>query len=56
MDLRTIPAVVGGDETKRHGVVLAKSGPAKQVRHQNGESLFAARTKCPGLTVVPPDF
>ena len=25
VDLRTIPAVVGGDETKRHGVVLAKS-------------------------------
>ena len=25
VDLRTIPAVVGGDEAKRHGVVLAKS-------------------------------
>lgn len=29
VDLRTIPAVVGGDEAKRHGVVLAKSAPAK---------------------------
>ena len=29
VDLRTIPAVVGGDEAQRHGVVLAKSGPAK---------------------------
>ena len=56
VDLRTIPAVVGGDETKRHGVVLAKSGPAKQYGIKTGESLFAARTKCPGLTVVPPDF
>ena len=56
MDLRTIPAVVGGDETKRHGVVLAKSGPAKQYGIKTGESLFAARTKCPGLTIVPPDF
>ena len=31
-DLRTIPAVVGGDEEKRHGVVLAKSLPAKKIR------------------------
>ena len=30
--------------------------PRQAVRHQNGESLFAARTKCLGLTVVPPDF
>ena len=55
-DLRTIPAVVGGDEAKRHGVVLAKSGPAKKYGIQTGESLFAARAKCPGLTIVPPDF
>ena len=55
-DLRTIPAVVGGDEAKRHGVVLAKRGPAKKYGIQTGESLFAARAKCPGLTIVPPDF
>ena len=53
---RSIPAVVGGDEAKRHGVVLAKSTPAKKFGIQTGESLFAARVKCPGLTVVPPDF
>lgn len=56
VDLRTIPAAVGGDEEKRHGVVLAKSLPAKKYGVQTGESLFAARRKCPGLTVVPPDF
>ena len=56
VDLRTIPAVVGGDEAKRHGVVLAKSTPAKKFGIQTGESLFAARAKCPGLTIVPPDF
>ena len=56
VDLRTIPAVVGGDEEKRHGVVLAKSLPAKQYGIRTGESLFAARAKCPGITVVPPDF
>lgn len=56
VDLRSIPAVVGGDEEKRHGVVLAKSLPAKRYGIRTGESLFAARAKCPGLTVVPPDF
>ena len=56
VDLRTIPAVVGGDEAQRHGVVLAKSGPAKKYGIKTGESLFAARTKYPGIKVVPPDF
>ena len=55
-DLRTIPAVVGGDEESRHGVVLAKSIPAKKFKIHTGESLFSARAKCPGLTVTPPDF
>lgn len=35
-DLRTIPAVVGGDEEKRHGVVLAKSLPAKNTASAPG--------------------
>lgn len=29
IDLRTVPAIVAGDPEKRHGVVLAKSIPAK---------------------------
>ena len=29
IDLRTIPSIVGGDQEKRHGIVLAKSIPAK---------------------------
>ena len=56
VDLRTIPAAVGGDEKSRHGVVLAKSVPAKAFGIRTGESLFAARTKCPKLVVTPPDF
>lgn len=56
VDLRTIPSVVGGDEEKRHGVVLAKSLPAKKYGIQTGESLFSARLKYPQLTVTPPDF
>ena len=51
VDLRTIPSVVGGDEAKRHGVVLAKSTPAKKFGIKTGESLFAARTKCPEMCI-----
>ena len=29
LDIRTIPAIIGGDESQRHGVVLAKSNIAK---------------------------
>ena len=56
LDLRTVPSAVGGDEEKRHGVVLAKSGPAKKFGVRTGESLFSARLKCPQLVVTPPDF
>lgn len=56
LDLRKIPAAVGGDESKRHGVVLAKSEEAKKYGIHTGESLFSARKKCPSLVVVPPDF
>lgn len=55
-DLRTFPSVIGGNEAERHGIVLAKSVPAKAFRIQTGESLANARRKCPGLTIVPPDF
>lgn len=54
-DLRDIPAVIGGSEKSRHGIVLAKSTPAKAYQIHTGESLFSARRKCPELVVVPPD-
>lgn len=54
VDLRDVPSVVGGDEKNRRGVVLAKSVPAKKLGIITGEPLFAARSKCPHLIVVPP--
>lgn len=54
-DLRDIPAVIGGSEKSRHGIVLAKSTPARAYQIHTGESLFSARRKCPNLQVVPPD-
>ncbi|WBW98643.1 DNA polymerase Y family protein [Oceanirhabdus sp. W0125-5] len=56
VDLREIPSVVGGDPKSRHGIVLAKSIPAKKYGIKTGESLMESRIKCPKLTVVPPRF
>ncbi len=54
-DLRLIPSVVGGDEESRHGIVLAKSVPAKKYGIETAEPLASARRKCPGLVIVPSD-
>jgi len=51
IDIRTIPAVIGGDEEKRSGIVLAKSHKAKEFGIVTGETLYSARKKCPGLQV-----
>ena len=56
LDLRTVPSVVGGDESSRRGIVLAKSIPAKNLGIQTGETLYSARTKCKNLIVIPPDY
>lgn len=55
-DLRDFPAIIGGDEAKRHGIVLAKSIPAKRYGIITGESLLEARLKCPDLLVIPPNY
>lgn len=55
-DLRSIPSIVGGDQKKRHGIVLAKSIPAKKYGIQTGEAIVTAIKKCPALVVVPPDY
>ena len=42
VDLRTIPAIIGGDMAKRRGVVLAKSIPAKKYGIVTGSSMRCA--------------
>lgn len=54
-DLRLIPSIVGGDMSTRHGVVLAKSIPAKAYGITTGEPVINAFRKCPGLVSVAPD-
>lgn len=55
-DIRLVPSVVGGDPSKRTGVVLAKSIPAKKYGVNTGEPISMAMRKCKDLVVAPPDF
>lgn len=56
LDLRTIPSAVGGDAKSRHGIVLAKSTPAKKYGISTAETLANALRKCPELVIVPSRF
>lgn len=56
VDLRTIPSAVGGDKEKRHGIILAKSIPAKRYGIRTAETLNDALKKCPDLVIVPPRY
>ncbi len=54
--LQNKPVVVGGDESTRHGIVLAKNQIAKKYKIPTGAALWQARQLCPGLEVIPPDY
>jgi len=56
LDLRDIPSVIGGDQEKRRGIILAKSLSAKQYGIQTGQSIIEAKQKCPELLIVPPNY
>ena len=55
VDLRTIPSIIGGNQESRHGVVLAKSVPAKKYGIVTGEPVVNALRKCPDLVMAPPN-
>lgn len=55
IDLRKIPSIIGGNQESRHGVVLAKSIPAKRYGIKTGEPVANALRKCPTLLIKPPD-
>lgn len=56
IDIRDIPAIIGGDREARHGIVLAKSTLAKQCGVTTGEPIVKALQKCPGLYIAKPNF
>ncbi len=55
-DLREIPSAVAGDIKKRHGIILAKSTPAKKFGVRTGDTISDAKRLCPNLVLVPPHY
>lgn len=55
-DIRNSYAVIGGDVKARHGIVLAKSNPAKKQGVVTAETLYSAKKKCPALRIYEPNF
>ena len=53
-DIRMLDAIIGGDISKRHGVVLAKSQSAKRYGIRTGEPVVSAMKKCPHLQSFSP--
>ncbi len=56
IDYRNIPSIVAGNPRKRHGIVLAKSIPAKRYGIKTADTIYSARQKCPNLKIVAPDY
>lgn len=56
VDIRTIPSIIGGDEERRSGIVLAKSPIAKKFGIVTGEPIYFAKKKCNKLEVFSGDF
>lgn len=56
IDIREIEAIIGGDESRRAGIVLAKSMPAKKKGVVTAETIYSAKKKCPKLQMFPPNY
>ena len=56
IDIRKIPSIIGGDEERRSGIVLAKSPIAKKFGIVTGEPIYFAKKKCNKLEVFPVNF
>ena len=54
--LREVPLAVGGREEARHGIILAKNDLAKAYKIKTGETLREAKTKCPSLCIIHPNY
>ena len=55
-DIKDKAVVVGGSQSDRHGVVLAKNYKAKSFGIKTGDTLFEARQKCPDVVYVEAHF
>ena len=55
VDIRNIEAIIGGDESERRGIVLAKSMVAKARGVKTAETIRDAKRKCNNLQIFPPN-
>ena len=55
IDIRNIESIIGGDESKRRGIVLAKSMVAKSKGVKTAETIRDAKRKCNNLKIFPPN-
>jgi len=55
IDIRNIESIIGGDESQRHGIVLAKSMVAKRKGVKTAETIRDAKRKCNDLKIYPPN-
>jgi len=56
IDIRNIESIIGGDESQRHGIVLAKSMVAKSKGVKTAETIRDAKRKCNDLKIFPPNY
>ena len=54
--LKKVPLAIGGSQDDRHGIILTKNYIAKEYGIKTGETLWAAKNKCPTLIILSPDF
>lgn len=54
--LRGKPVAVCGSAEERHGIVLAKSEPAKKAGIKTGMANWEAKKLCPDLIIIPPHY
>ena len=55
IDIRNIESIIGGDESKRHGIVLAKSMVAKSKGVKTADTIRDAKRKCNDLKIFLPN-
>ena len=51
-----LPVAVCGEKEERHGIVLAKNELAKSFGVKTAETIYQAKTKCPDLVILKPDY
>lgn len=55
-ELRSKPVAVCGSVELRHGIVLARSEPAKRAGVKTGEAVWQAKQRCPELVILEPHY